>query len=172
MSYMYIIICECYYIFALLLCTCSDLRWKLFCENQAEGERLPPTRGVLHQVALRAHYQAHLWHQSTIANPCVPSPEGHGWRQTGGCYMPVSSSDPIAPDTVLNVIRCRCCKSKCQTSRCTCRQHIVACAEMCLCVSEEDSAHDRMTLFTTCLTIYFHFIILSMLFVVTREFTG
>ena len=35
-----------------------DLRWKLFIKKQLEAQKLPPTRGALHEAIIRAHYQA------------------------------------------------------------------------------------------------------------------
>ncbi|KAK3924998.1 Transcription factor MYB3 [Frankliniella fusca] len=44
---------------------------------------LPPTAGVLLQHILRATYQAgHMWGQSMIASPELPSPADWGWRIT------------------------------------------------------------------------------------------
>ncbi len=36
----------------------GELRWKLFTKKQLEAQKLPPTRGALHEAISRAHYQA------------------------------------------------------------------------------------------------------------------
>ena len=36
----------------------GDLRWSLFTKKQLEAQKLPPTRGALHEAIARAHYQA------------------------------------------------------------------------------------------------------------------
>ena len=44
-----------------------ELRWYLFCKHMAESNRLPPTSGALIQHILRAHIQARVWGQASIA---------------------------------------------------------------------------------------------------------
>lgn len=58
--------------------TVAELHWKLFCEKQAEGEKLPPTRGAVLQMILRAHYQAVIWEADMIPMPELPSPSEYG----------------------------------------------------------------------------------------------
>ena len=55
----------------------EKVRWHLFKKNQAEGEKLPPTRSTLKYHILRSHFQAMVWNK--IANPDLPSPEDYGW---------------------------------------------------------------------------------------------
>ena len=39
----------------------AEVLQKLFCRNQAEGEKLPPTVGALQYMMLLAHYPAMVW---------------------------------------------------------------------------------------------------------------
>jgi hypothetical protein len=42
------------------------------------------------------------------------------------CYVPVATDRAVAPDDILNVIRCQCRVSSllpCSSARCTCRSH-------------------------------------------------
>ena len=43
----------------------DDLSWKLFTKKQLEAQKLPPTRGALHEAIAWAHYQAMVWHQDS-----------------------------------------------------------------------------------------------------------
>ena len=70
------------------------LRWSLFKKNQAESERLPPTQAALNQAILRAHYQLLVWNNNHVANPVLPSPEGYGWQDEDGKWVPVMTNLP------------------------------------------------------------------------------
>ena len=59
--------------------TVAELRWLLFKKNQATSEKLLPTRDVLHQAILRAHYPCMPWANDVIPNPDIPSPSEYGW---------------------------------------------------------------------------------------------
>ena len=50
----------------------ASLRWKLFCRIQAEGEKLPPTKGALHQKIISAHYQAMIWDADVVPISDLP----------------------------------------------------------------------------------------------------
>jgi len=43
----------------------DDLSWKLFTKKQLEAQKLPPTRGALHEAIAWAHYQAMVWRQDS-----------------------------------------------------------------------------------------------------------
>ena len=55
----------------------GDLTWKLFTQKQLQAEKLPPTRGALHE----AHYQATVWRQANIHHPHLPPATTHGWKE-------------------------------------------------------------------------------------------
>ena len=40
----------------------GELRWRLFTKKQLEAQKLPPTRGALHEAIARAHFQAMVWY--------------------------------------------------------------------------------------------------------------
>ena len=81
----------------------AELRWKLFCKKQAEGEKLSP-RGALHQTILRAHYQAMIWEADTEPIPNLPSPTNYGWAIDDGTYVPMPTLDPPAPKAVVELV--------------------------------------------------------------------
>lgn len=63
--------------------TVRDLRWRLFSRKQLEAQKLPPTKGVLHEAVCRAQFQAMVWHQAHVPNPKLPSATDYGWRAEG-----------------------------------------------------------------------------------------
>lgn len=44
-----------------------------------------------------------------------------------------------APKSVINLVKCNCSKSRCQTARCTCRFAGLFCTDMCGCSNMEDN---------------------------------
>ncbi|CAH3016307.1 unnamed protein product, partial [Porites evermanni] len=113
--------------------TVKALRWSLFKKNQAESERLPPTQAALHQAILRAHYQLLVWNNDHVANPVLPSPEGYGWQDEDGKWVPVMTNLPPAPEATIQLVRCKCAKSRCSNNRCQCQKAGLVCTDLCLC---------------------------------------
>jgi len=115
----------------------GDLRWKLFTKKQLEAQKLPPTRGALHEAISRAHHQAVVWYQDDIPHPQLPPATNYGWKEDGGGLVPVPTRDPPAPTTVTHLIKCGCNKSSCR-SHCSCRSQRLNCSEMCMCGADEE----------------------------------
>ena len=59
----------------------GDLRWKLFSKKQLEAQKLPSTRGALHEAIVRAHYQATMWYQDDMPHPQLPLATSYGWKK-------------------------------------------------------------------------------------------
>ena len=130
--------------------TVKALRWSLFKKNQAESERLPPTQAALHQAILRAHYQLLVWNNDHVANPVLPSPEGYGWQDEDGKWVPVMKNLPPAPEAIIQLVRCKCAKSRCSNNRCQCQKAGLVCTDLCLCsedcqneYAESDDEYDE-----------------------------
>ena len=111
----------------------KDLRWSLFKKNQAESERLPPSQAALHQAILRAHYQLLVWNNDHVANPVLPSPEGYGWQDEDGKWVPVMTNLPPAPEEIIQLVRCKCAKFRCSNNHCQCQKAGLVCTDLCLC---------------------------------------
>ncbi|GBM81066.1 hypothetical protein AVEN_100534-1 [Araneus ventricosus] len=76
---------------------------------------LPPTKGAAEQHWFRVYLQIQQW-----LNNQLP-PEQWGWaRGDDGSLFPVTTKDPVFPDTILNSIFCR-CTTGCG-GRCGCRK--------------------------------------------------
>jgi len=111
----------------------GDLRWKLFSKKQLEAQKLPPTRGALHEAITRAHYQAMVWYQDDMPHPQLPPATSYGWKKEGDRLVPIPTKDPTAPDAVTHLIKCGCKKS----CRSHCRSQHLNCSEMCACGDNE-----------------------------------
>ena len=130
--------------------TVKALRWSLFKKNQAESDRLPPTQAALHQAILRVHYQLLVWNNDHVANPVLPSPEGYGWQDEDGKLVPVMTKLPPAPEEIIQLVQCKCAKSRCSNNRCQCQKAGLVSTDICLCsedcqnkYAESDDEYDE-----------------------------
>jgi len=94
-------------------------------------ERLPPTVNAAKFHVLRAHLQTLQWKtlMSTEA-----SPTDWGWKLHDQHLIPVATDAPVAPDNILNVVRCKChisSRKPCNTMLCLCRKHGLECVTAC-----------------------------------------
>ncbi|GBM75068.1 hypothetical protein AVEN_32397-1 [Araneus ventricosus] len=87
---------------------------------------LPPTKGEAEQHSFRVYLQIQQW-----LNNQLP-PGQWGWAR-GDDGFPVTTNDPVAPDTILNSIFCR-CTTGC-SGRCGCRKAGMQCSSVCAMVS-------------------------------------
>ena len=107
-----------------------ELRWYLFCKHMAESNRLPPTSGVLKQHILRAHIQARVWGQASIAQQELLDPLQNGFcKDANGDLLPHTTDDLPAPKTIIEMVNCH-CKGNCSSQRCGCISHNLACIEL------------------------------------------
>ena len=92
----------------------NKLRWRLFTKKQLEAQKLPPTRGALHEAIARARSQAMVWHKAHVPDSQLPQPTEYGWRAEGDQLVPITTMDPTAPETITHLIK-RECKNKALT---------------------------------------------------------
>ena len=91
-----------------------------------------PTQGSITEHILRAHFQANIWVQDTVAVPSVLDPVSLGWKQLDdGCIVP-----PV-PEAVVDLVKCSCITSKC-IGWCSCKTNDLACTELCKCEGAEE----------------------------------
>ena len=88
---------------------------------------LPPTSAAVKHHSMRVYLQVHKWK----SNGLHLSPEQWGWKVTDGVMMPTLTDLPPAPQKILEVIRCKTCKSGCTTACCTCRKNGLDCSMAC-----------------------------------------
>lgn len=87
---------------------------------------LPPTKGAAEQHSFRVFLQTQQWLGNTL------DPQRLGWvRDDSGVLNPLKTTDPPAPDCVLNSIFCR-CATGCG-GRCGCRKAGIHCSSVCGC---------------------------------------
>ncbi|KAJ8876594.1 hypothetical protein PR048_021039 [Dryococelus australis] len=88
---------------------------------------IPPIKGAAKQHSFRMYLQPQKWLHNDSLNPehwsCV--------RDDGGVLNPVKTTDPIAPDSVLNSIFCH-CATGCG-GRCGCQKAGIHCSSICGC---------------------------------------
>ncbi len=91
------------------------LRWHYFRTMKASQgvEKLPPTQGAMHEHICRAHLQCHIWQQAHIASPTLLDATTLGWsHDPDGKLVPLLTRLPLAPESVLQLVKCGCTKSK------------------------------------------------------------
>ena len=94
-------------------------------------ERLPPTRNAAKFHVLRVHLQVLQW-KTLMLTSAVPT--DWGWKLLNGKFVPITTDKEIAPENILNVVRCKCNLSSrrpCNTMLCSCRKHGLECVTAC-----------------------------------------
>ena len=112
----------------------NDVRNYKWNRSTKDITKLPPCHdsAVLH--IRRANYQAAVWRRCLLADMNAPSPHGHGWTVSETDISIVWMTQPRAPESILNSMKCRCKSSlPCSTKRCGCRHRGVACTDLCMC---------------------------------------
>ena len=115
--------------------TAKELRWHVFrgLVYNKGVDKLPPTQGALFEHIRRAHLQCSVWQQALIPTPLQLDPQQLGWSlEASGKFKPILSRLPPAPESVTQLVRCRCVKSMCD-ARCSCKQNGIECTELCTC---------------------------------------
>jgi len=111
----------------------NHLRYTTYCHLTATSthvvipERLPPTEEAATCHVFRAHLQIMQWKMLTTVGF---DPQEWGWRLCDGRYNPVTTDAIVAPDEILNIVRCK-CRGPCATSQCSCRKHGLCCVMAC-----------------------------------------
>ena len=103
-------------------------------------EKLPPTQGAVHEHIRRAHLQCSVWQQVLIACPSILEPTKLGWSQKTAVeeLTPVLTRVPLAPESVLEMVKCGCVKSFC-SGHCSCKNNNLPCTELCACEADPDN---------------------------------
>ena len=115
----------------------NGARKKLFAGKGKTVENIPPTQDALLQHVRRATYQGgHIWSQSLLLQPKLPSPSDWGWRSVDNCWHPVWwTTIPDAAKCCPELKRCG-CRTGCLTRRCKCVKDNIPCTSLCACDGE------------------------------------
>ena len=106
------------------------LRYKKFVhkatvsKSVVEVQSLPPTTSAARMHSFRTYLQVQTWLGNEL------NPTEWGWRMVENKYVPIKTTVAPAPERLLKVVKCS-CKSNCDTRRCSCRKHCLACTEGC-----------------------------------------
>lgn len=95
--------------------------------SRLQPERLPPSERVTCFHALRVHFQAVTWKTLGVYSADATL---WGWRLDGKELVPITTDQAIAPDDIMNIIRCK-CKTDCSSSQCSCRKNNLKCVSAC-----------------------------------------
>jgi len=113
----------------------NEMRYQLFrIKNEnIDSAQMPPCKDCLKMHAVRANYQAAIWHRSLTNKPRVPSPiDSNGWILDGEGKLTVNwMTGPMAPDAILEFLSCK-CKRSCQLPSCQCMVNGFKCTDACI----------------------------------------
>ena len=90
-------------------------------------KNIPPTSSASQYHSLRVYHQVQVWKGQKDEDLC---PSEYGWKVVDGKLCPVLTDIDPAPQSLLQVVHC-CCKTGCQSIRCTCRKHGMECTMAC-----------------------------------------
>ena len=102
-------------------------------------EKLPPTDDSFREHVKRAMFQLRIWLDADKAQPTQTiDPLDWGWHTVDSYLIPTTTPEgtPIAPDSVLKIIRCNCksVNDRCgDKSRCSCATNSLPCTRFCNC---------------------------------------
>lgn len=91
---------------------------------------LPPTVDALEQHLKRVYYQIREWIGSLNNHVNPLNPEDWGWKKVGDILQPVKMTQPMAPNSVFDVIICA-CQTGCEKN-CSCRKSELECSPACV----------------------------------------
>lgn len=115
---------------------CLDVnaaRKDLFCRKSRTLSNIPPTQSALVEHTKRAAFQAgHIWEQSLIARPEIPSPDNWGWVKGSDGWKPRWMTLPDASRACHQLIKCG-CKQVCKANTCSCGKAGLRCTDLCFC---------------------------------------
>ena len=94
---------------------------------------LPPTTEAATENIKRAHYQVANWLTAMSGVPPPLNAMDHGWERDDPLLKPrtVASGTKLAPDEILEMVRCGCDKSACKGAICKCS--LIGCTVFCAC---------------------------------------
>lgn len=110
----------------------NEARLDLFARKQRAYDCIPPTRAALREHCKRAALQAgHIWSQSLVCRPVLPSPRHWGWQQIDGAWLPYWTDLPVVAKSCQELNKCG-CKKECR-GRCKCYKSGLSCTALCSC---------------------------------------
>ena len=128
----------------------NRVRFEMFKSGKFDEELLPPNEDSLDQHISRAHFQCYIWRRSTQPILNLPSFCDHGWKvDTEGNVSIDWMKLPVAPDSILEFINCK-CKKGCATRRCSCVKSSMKCSDLCACGTSCENKNEECDLSDDC----------------------
>ena len=128
-------------------CSTTDARYEKFCSKKEspEPQQLPPKPDALLCHLKRVDYVTAVIKKSLTPCPVTPSPcEDYGWIIKDGLLQIQWMLWKPAPDEIIELISCSCCKSKYLGNQCVCRSHGLPCTNFCNSDSCENQSEDAI----------------------------
>ena len=95
----------------------NEARLDLFARKQRAYDSIPPTSAALKEHCKRAAYQAgHIWGQSLLCSPGLPSPVHWGWHKMDSIWVPHWTDLPAVAKSCQELTRCG-CKKECSEKK-------------------------------------------------------
>ena len=93
----------------------NEARLDMFAWKQKSYEMIPPSQSALLEHIKRAAYQAgHVWDQTLIREPVIPTPAEWGWRKDGlDIWKPLWTTLPAIAACCQELTKCGCKKRNC-----------------------------------------------------------
>ncbi len=125
----------------------DEAGYKKICTQKGklpEPHQIPPTEDELVQHCKRVAFVSLIIKQALEPSPDIPSPDGHGWRINSANELEVEwmTKNP-APDSILELIACKCKKSKCVSQSCTFLSDGLKCTDVCDCTDCSNEANEE-----------------------------
>ena len=119
------------------------MRIQMYRKEKVKSDKIPPTKGAFQQHVLRAFHQ--IRQNSTSINETIDikDPNECGWIRMDGQYVPRTSNTPIAPDSVVQLVSCKCTKG-CKGGKCKCKYNNEPCTDFCGCGSNCQNTDPKM----------------------------
>ena len=97
-----------------------------------QPEKMPPTNSAAYYHGLRAHLQIITWKLLDTTDFYL-KPEDWGCQVKNGSLIPVMTDKEVAPECLLQVVRCKCKSSEnqCNSNRCSCMKYGLRCVQTC-----------------------------------------
>ena len=110
----------------------NEARLDLFARKQQSYDCIPSTSAALREHCKRAAFQAgHVWDQSLVCSPVLPSPRHWGWHQKDSTWLPHWTDLPAVAKSCQELTRCG-CRKEC-SGRCKCFKFGLSCTALCGC---------------------------------------
>ena len=115
--------------------TVNETRRYLFSKKSRKMENIPPSQAALLEHSKRAAFQAgHIWGQTLVSEPEVPTPGEWGWEELDKKWSILWTKLPEASKSCLELLCCKCQKA-CR-GNCKCYKRNLRCTSLCACYEQ------------------------------------